>query len=144
MSSDQLCNVRALSDFYNETGAQRHFYYPNTLFHVNASTEEAENLIGANKYDAYGKQTFITDRADANTIVNFTASRKGSLYLHHRSEPWWPSAESRIISGGDTARPNPENSHERGLTRRELSVEKVGEVAWKGGVLASTLAIVPP
>jgi RHS repeat-associated protein len=55
------------------SGNQRHFYHSNTLYHVYGITDEAGAIKEAYQYDAYGKQTVITDGNDADTIVNFNA-----------------------------------------------------------------------
>ena len=56
------------------TAVDRHFYSNNTLYHVYGLTDESGNLIEAYQYDAYGKQTVITDGNDGDTIVNFGAN----------------------------------------------------------------------
>jgi len=54
--------------------AQRHFYHSKALYHVYGLTDQAGNRIEAYESDAYGKQTVISDGADGDTIVNFTAN----------------------------------------------------------------------
>ena len=56
------------------TGNHRHFYACNTLYHVYGLTDETGALIEAYQYDAYGKQTVITDGNDGDTVVNFGAN----------------------------------------------------------------------
>ena len=56
------------------TGGQRKFYHHNTLYHVYGITDETGALKEAYQYDAYGKQTVITDGNDGDTIVNFNAN----------------------------------------------------------------------
>ena len=56
------------------SGGQRHFYHCNTLYHVYGLTDEAGALKEAYEYDAYGKQTVITDGNDGDAVVNFSAN----------------------------------------------------------------------
>ena len=56
------------------TGGQRKFYHNNSLFHVYGITDEVAGLVEAYQYDAYGKQTIITDGNDGDAIVNFNAN----------------------------------------------------------------------
>ena len=58
----------------DQTAGQRKFYHNNTLFHVYGITDEVAGLVEAYQYDAYGKQTVITDGNDGDTIVNFGAN----------------------------------------------------------------------
>ncbi len=56
------------------TGNQRQFYHSNTLYSVHGITDETGAIKEAYQYDAYGKQTVITDGNDGDTIVNFGAN----------------------------------------------------------------------
>ena len=58
----------------DQTAGQRKFFHNNSLFHVYGITDETGALIEAYQYDAYGKQTVITDGNDGDTIVNFGAN----------------------------------------------------------------------
>lgn len=63
----------------DNTGVARHFYLSNTLYSVAGLTNEGSSttpgtLREAYQYDAYGKQTVITDGNDADAIVNFTSN----------------------------------------------------------------------
>ncbi|HKV33738.1 MAG TPA: RHS repeat-associated core domain-containing protein [Pyrinomonadaceae bacterium] len=53
---------------------QRLFYHQNTLYSVFALTDTSGALVEGYQYDAYGKQTIITDGNDADAVVNFTAN----------------------------------------------------------------------
>ena len=64
----------SVSDLNDASGAQRLFYHSNTLYNVYGLTDEAGNLLEAYQYDAYGKQTVITDGNDGDTIVNFNSN----------------------------------------------------------------------
>jgi RHS repeat-associated protein len=68
--------VASLND---NTGNQRHFYSSNLLYHVYGLTTEGSSstpgmLKEAYQYDAYGRQTVITDGNDGDAIVNFSAN----------------------------------------------------------------------
>jgi RHS repeat-associated protein len=68
--------VASLND---NSGTNRHFYLSNTLYHVYGLTNEGSSttpgtLKEAYQYDAYGKQTVITDGNDSDAIVNFNSN----------------------------------------------------------------------
>jgi len=68
-----------LANLNDNTGVARHFYLSNTLYSVSGITREGSSttpgtLDEAYQYDAYGKQTVITDGNDGDTIVNFNGN----------------------------------------------------------------------
>jgi len=76
---DNRRNSGTVATLNDHTGVLRHFYLSNTLFHVYGLMNEGSSttpgtLREAYQYDAYGKQTVITDGNDADAIVNFSAN----------------------------------------------------------------------
>jgi RHS repeat-associated protein len=68
-----------VANLNDNTGVLRHFYLSNTLYHVCGLTNEGSSttpgtLKEAYQYDAYGKQTVITDGNDGDAIVNFNSN----------------------------------------------------------------------
>ena len=107
-----------LSWLNDNTGVYRHFYLSNTLYHVYGLMNEGSSispgtLREAYEYNAYGRQTVITDGNDADSIVNFnsndirtvggTSSINGSPFMftgqRFDSESGLYYYKSRFLSG---------------------------------------------
>ncbi len=74
---DNRRNGSAVADLNDHTGTSRHFYLSNTLCHVFGLMNEGSSatpgtLLEAYQYNAYGRQTVITDGNDSDSIVNFS------------------------------------------------------------------------
>ncbi len=71
---DDRRNGGTIASLNDGGGSQRHLYHCNTLYHVYGLTDEVGQLREAYEYDAYGRQTVITDGNDGDVIVNFNAN----------------------------------------------------------------------